>query len=692
MQRGTKKRRVVAKEALPVLKLKEPSVSGEYVLLWILNEFKKWRLFDTQTIYALLSTTKRLRMCMPIREIVSEFVVPRMLESRIAALRKAHFDKLFFRPHDQGLEWWAGKEFERGKAEIMATPIEENEVLSYCLLSTPNWTRAFENLHCRFKLTFLGDRHQLLVSYLCTFEMLTAHLRRHLFFDRSPKLYVNGTLPPTDAIVSQVLRAQHDITISIMCPDFGHPHMFDLQLSNGPTTFCPGDDPVIERHHPIAYPPINSSELTSSVDTWFPFLSKFVSNGGQVSIGRQAHHHMMLLSGDQIVHRHFKHMGSLQRYFESADQHCRRYLESSEDEYDPYAEEDDDETSSGNGRTTEGTTQQTYHDGMSMDSPPIEDDGEKMIAGACSFNADVVFPHLGKFIAAKGWQSIELNVFGSRYATVHKGVQSNSIQAIAITYPPSSTLQHMLTELNACVAPAPLKARTDAIKKRKQEQEAIPANLKYRRFLISMKHAQILQQGQVFSISARQNWYANALMGENIFAQSSPASFVVQLELTFPLAHKYDNSQVISIGLVEPSEYPKTRVSARFVDTNLDFPVLCWRNGLEFLVGRDSVYPTSQDGQRDFMLRFQQCPIQSGDTISLLFHRQDGTVQFAHNQQLQPFYFAGVKCQNFYETGLMVFVTLEQPNVQVRSLDTPNMKFLPPTGRRTCFNFDDATI
>ncbi|OQR97656.1 hypothetical protein ACHHYP_20463 [Achlya hypogyna] len=691
MQRAPRKRRGKEPPALPVAATKMAKTTkttsdlGEHIVSLLLGDLKKWRLFDAASLWALSLTSRRLRDGLPLEEIVKESVVPRMVELRVAALRRAHFNKRYFGVPDDGLEWWADKDFEAAKTEVMAAPVSDADVLGYCQLTVPHWQRAFQHLHSRFRLTFLGDHHQLLLSYLCTFEMLTAHLQRNIFFDRSPKLYLNGTLPPPDAVVSTVLRQQRDCTISIMCPDFGHPHMFDLQLAKVPMVFLPSPEPVLGQHDPIVVPPLHCGELTSSVDTWFPFLSKFVANGGQVSFGRQAHHHMMLLSGGQIVHRHYKHMGSLQRYLESADQHCRRYLESSEDEYDPYADDDDD-------NETDGATSTPTTSSYGLSPVAIDDDGEAMIDGACSFNADVVFPHLSKFISAKGWQSIELNVFGSRYATVHKGVQSNSIMAIAITYPPSPNLQHMLTELNACVAPGSLKARTDAIKKRKQQQEAIPAHLKCRRFLVFMKHATILQQGQVFSISARQNLYVNALVGDNIFAAGSPPSFVVQFQITFPPAHEYDNSQVISLGLVEPSEYPKTRVSARFVDTNLDFPVLCWRNGLEFLVGRDSVYPTNQDGQRDFMLRFQQCPMQSGDTVSLLFHRQDGTVQFAHNQQLQPFYFAGVKCQNFYETGLMVFVTLERPNVQVRSLDVPNMKFLPPVGRRICFNFDEVAM
>ncbi|KDO23866.1 hypothetical protein SPRG_11297 [Saprolegnia parasitica CBS 223.65] len=469
---------------------------GEDVLALIIIELKKWRLFDPSSLCALAFTSKRIRAGLPFHDIVREATVPRLIERRRCALRQAYLNKHYFGVADDGGVWWKNAEYDREAAALEATPCTDADVLAYCQLSTPDWLHAFQNMHSRYQLTYLGDRHQLLVSYMCTFEMLISHLRRHLFFDRTPKLSINGTMPRKDAIVAQVLKQQRDGTISIVCPDFGHPHMFDLHLTKAPMTLMPGEDAVIERHLPIAHPPAHVNTETSSVEAWFPYLSKFISNGGQVSIGRQAHHHMMVLSGERIVHRHFKHMGSLQRYLESADQHCRRYFESAEDEYDPYADEDEDDEDADDEETATTDGVPSYNDGVSPSIPDTE--SECMVDGSRSFNADVVFPHLSKYISAKGWQSIELNVFGSRYATVHKGVQSNSIMAIAITHPPSTSLDHMLTELNACVAPGPLKARTDAIKKRKQQQELIPAHLKYRRFLFYMKHAQILQQGQVF--------------------------------------------------------------------------------------------------------------------------------------------------------------------------------------------------
>ncbi|KAF0700661.1 Aste57867_8839 [Aphanomyces stellatus] len=672
MARGDSKKRRIEPPRRP------PNYVAETVLHMMCSDLKLWRLFDAATLLALSTTSKRLHAVIPWTEVVQDGAAPIIKEKRIMALKRSLMKKEFIGHHH--MWWWTSPEFEADERKIRASTVTPEDVMEHCLipLHRPNWKLAFHRMHGRYQGTYLGLRHQLHLTYLCTFLQLADHLKASLFHDRNPKCYVNGICFMNDDVISQVLPAQGTNVISINCPDFGQPHMFDLTISSFRLTILPSNastDAIVTKHVPIATTAAVASESAAldaallSVDKWFPHLSTFISQKGCVSLGRQAHHYMMILAGEEIVHRHFKHMGSLQRYLESADQHCRRWLSRPQD-----------------GSGTSDGDEESDEDNPPFSSANIEQEVE--IESMSTFNADLCFPQLAKFVAAKGWQSIELNVFRSRYAMVCKGAQSKSIQAWDITASESFSLQHMLRELDLCVGAANVKARNQQIKSLKTKEESIPKDKEHLRFLIFMKHATVLKQGSVFSIAERSGHYVNALVGHNIFMPPTPSVLVVQFELTFrETPNEFgDLSRLISIGLVEPGDYPKTRVSARFVDSNSEFPVLCWKNGQShFMVGRNTVHPANDDGRWGFFHR--ESPVKNGDTVSLIYHRDNGTVQFAHNQHLQPFYFAGVHRCNFYESGLVVFVTLERENVQVRSIDNPNTNFVKPAEERRCFDF-----
>ncbi|RHY14875.1 hypothetical protein DYB36_001019 [Aphanomyces astaci] len=628
------------------------------------TEVDLWRLFDAATLAALATTSKRIRGAIPWSEVVMLTAEPIVKSKRILSLKRVLMKREFIGNHH--LWWWTSPEFEAGERVIQESTITPDDVMEHCLIPTPqpSWQLAFHRLHGRYQATYLGERHQLYLTHLCTFLQLADHLKESLFRDRNPSCYVNGVAYTTDDVVSTVLRAQRTNVISIVCPEFGQPHMLDVTVTSFDLHFIlPSTAAVVTRHVPIPKPS-DPAIGSSSVDKWFPHLASFISQKGCVSLGRQAHHYMMVLSGEEIVHRHFKHMGSLQRYLESADQHCRRWLSRSSD---------GSGTSEGDGGDDD--------DDSDEDNPPFASaniEQEVQVDSLATFNADLCFPHLAKFVAAKGWQSVELNVFRSRYAMVCKGPKAKSIQAWDLTSSEAFSLQHMLSELNACVCAANVKARNHQIRTLKTLEETIPKDKEHLRFLVYMKHATVVQRGAVFSVGDRNGLYVNAMVGHNIFLPPTPPFLVVQFEITFRELGEYaDLSKLVSIGLVEPGEYPKTRVTARFVDSNSEFPVLCWKNGhSQFLVGRNSVFPATDEARWGFFHR--ESPIKSGDTISLIYQRENGTVQFAHNQQLLPFYFAGVYRSNFYESGLMVFVTLERENIQVRSLDNPNMEFIKP--------------
>ncbi|CAK4698588.1 unnamed protein product [Aphanomyces euteiches] len=634
-------------------------------------DLNQWRLFDASSLVALCNTSKKLHGAIPWNEVVMQIATPIIHKKHIMALKRALMKKEFIGPHH--IWWWSSPEFEQDEKKILASTMTQDDIMEHCMIPRhrPSWMQAFYRLHGRYQATFLGQRHQLHLSFLCTFHQLADHLKESLFHDRSPQCYVNGICCMSDDVISQYLPAQGTNVISINCPDFGQPHMFDLTITSFHLTLQPHDvstAPVVTKHVPLQTSTPITNEEGLSVDKWFPHLSAFISQKGCVSLGRQAHHYMMILAGEEIVHRHGKHMGSLQRYLESADQHCRRWLSRSQD--------------------GSGTSEDSDDESPTFTSANIEQ--EVQIDSMETFNADLCYPHLAKFVAAKGWQSIELNVFRSRYAMVCKGVQSKSIQAWEMTATEAFSLQHMLRELNACVCTANVKLRNQQIKSLKVKEDAIPKDKEHLRFLVYMKHATVLNQGTVFSVAERYGHYVNALVGHNIFLPPTPPVLVVQFELSYrePESEYADLSHLISIGLVEPGEYPKTRVSARFVDSNSDFPVLCWKNGhSHFLVGRNTVHPAKYSDEARWGYFHRECPIKSGDTVSLIYNRNQGTVQFAHNQNLMSFYFAGVHRCNFYETGLMVFVALERDNVQVRSIDTPNTNFIEPTEKRRCFDF-----
>ncbi|RHY31273.1 hypothetical protein DYB32_003643 [Aphanomyces invadans] len=650
------------------------------------SDGKMWRLFDAATLAALAMTSKRIREGIPWRDVVMYTANSIVKAKRIQSVKRSLMKKEFIGNHH--IYWWTSPEFEMEERRIKESTITPDDVMAHCLIPPhqPNWQLAFHRLHGRYQATFLGQRHQLYLLHLCTFLQLADHLKETLFQDRYPNCYVNGVAQMTDDIIATVLQAQQTNVISIMCPDFGQPHMFDLTVTSFRLVLLPSippSAPVVTRHVPLQTTEPPATDVGASVDKWFPHLASFISQKGCVSLGRQAHQYMMILSGEDIVHRHFKHMGSLQRYLESADQHCRRWLSRSSDSSG--TSEGDDESDEDNPLFTSANIEQ-----------------EVQIDSMATFNADLCFPHLAKFVAAKGWQSIELNVFRSRYAMVCKGAQAKSIQAWDMTTSESFTLQDMLKELNTCVCAANVKARNQQIRTLKTQEENVPKDKEHLRFLVYMKNATVVQRGAVFSVGDRSGLYVNALVGHNIFLPPTPAFLVVQFEITFRELGEYaDLSKLVSIGLVEPGEYPKTRVTARFVDSNSEFPVLCWKNGhSQFMVGRNLVYPTTygpvivgdngspcRRNEARWGFFHRESPIKSGDTISLIYQRDNGTVQFAHNQQLLPFYFAGVYRSNFYESGLTVFVTLERENIQVRSLDPPNLEFIKPVEQRHFYDF-----
>ncbi|XXQ38246.1 SPRY domain-containing protein [Plasmodiophora brassicae] len=617
--------------------------SWSSLLTWMLVDDHAWAMFDVESVVRVSCCDRQCRSALPqLYRPMTMATVSRVLRRRHEALveelgsRRGYFG---FGPLPDGLVL---PDLDESPAAVLSVCGQSDD-------SPESWRNAFHLAHT-FTTFSIFKRHRIHVNSLCTFAELKDFVHQRITNNRryvgGAKLNVLGMPGDDGAIVVNVLAELDCERISAICDSLSTPNLFDIVR-------C-GSNPQYRDSHDLVFyesPKVHIDHQCSDADLAFPILADAIlQRHYSLTLGRQKHDvRLEIYDGSFFLFR-ADSVTSLHEYLLLANVKSLPQF-------------DDEEVPSG----------QRPH------SP-------------ASFNADAAFPNLSRFVRGKTYQSVDINSWAFGLSTVHVGANFLPIDMTSLDPRPHS-LHAILAELDLLCAPANVRQRRKEYADTQHQEESIPDEYRHRRFTVHTKAARVANRGSIFSKRSSER-HANALVGSNVFQQPYPDEFVFEFEvLSCPMDPEFDYFATTMFGLVDPSEQPKMRAMSTFraqyfQPMRPDRVFFGW-TGHKFSVLGKAVFPADINDAPDDV---GQAPFKKGDLISIIVDRSKGHVSFALNGLVQPFYFVGVRMQNFYATGLQAFVALNGLDnyLCIRCNDRPRMEFVyPDSASRTAFDLSE---